>query len=85
MPVQHVESCEDLEGLVGEREMRISDARCGQGADSEVKAVDHVPVLAEGVGDSPNQDEGDRGSGDGDEALLLGGVLDRPNEPAGTS
>ena len=53
MPItfQSVPSGEDLHHFVGEREIRVSDARRGQRADGEVEPVGHAPALAEGIRD----------------------------------
>jgi hypothetical protein len=77
---QDVDGGEDLQHLVGEHEIGVSDAGRGQRGDREVEPVAETPALAKRVGNRPREDEDDRGSDDRDELSSLAACLIAPTK-----
>ena len=77
---QHVQGGEDLQHVMGEHEIVVSDARRGERADGEVEPVDETPPLTERVDHPPCEHEGARGTDDRGEGLFPSGAPDRTCE-----
>jgi hypothetical protein len=54
---QDLEDSEDLHPGVFENEVRIRDARRGQGGNGEIEAIDELPPVAKRVGDRAYRDQ----------------------------
>jgi hypothetical protein len=78
---QDVEHGEDLHPGIAQNEIRIRDARSGQGSHRKVEAVDQLPAVAEGVGQCADYDQHASGAEDGREVLLSHGVSQCLREP----